>query len=87
MGALKDPTVVIDARNDYEYELAFRGAIKPEIKILESYLGFVKIRKSSSKKIITYCGGVRCEKFSGWLKREGFEELATPWWYSYLWNK
>ena len=28
------------------------------------------------KKILTYCtGGVRCEKFSGWLKREGFEDV------------
>ena len=29
------------------------------------------------KKIVTYCtGGIRCEKFSGWLLREGFEDVA-----------
>ncbi|MFQ7234636.1 MAG: hypothetical protein ACLRPU_07175, partial [Enterococcus hulanensis] len=27
--------------------------------------------------IVTYCtGGIRCEKFSGWLLREGFEDVA-----------
>ena len=29
------------------------------------------------KKIITYCtGGIRCEKFSGWLLKEGFEDVS-----------
>jgi UPF0176 protein len=27
------------------------------------------------KRVLTYCtGGIRCEKFSGWLKREGIGE-------------
>lgn len=29
------------------------------------------------KKILTYCtGGIRCEKFSGWLVREGYEDVS-----------
>ena len=29
------------------------------------------------KKILTYCtGGIRCEKFSGWLLNEGFEDVS-----------
>jgi UPF0176 protein len=81
MEALKDPnTVVIDARNDYEYELGhFRGAIKPEIKNFRELPNWIRQNKEKfeGKKIITYCtGGVRCEKFSGWLKREGFEDVG-----------
>ncbi|MDN8677556.1 hypothetical protein Q0N25_14400, partial [Staphylococcus aureus] len=29
------------------------------------------------KKIVTYCtGGIRCEKFSGWLKTAGFDDVS-----------
>ena len=47
-----EDTVVIDARNDYEYELGhFRKAIRPEIETLKSYLnGFVTIEKLRRKK-------------------------------------
>ncbi|VEU83229.1 rhodanese-related sulfurtransferase [Acholeplasma hippikon] len=79
--AMQDPnTVIIDARNDYEYDLGhFRGAIKPEIRNFRELPQWVKQNKEKfeGKKILTYCtGGVRCEKFSGWLKREGFEDVG-----------
>ncbi|MBN3491213.1 rhodanese-related sulfurtransferase [Acholeplasma equirhinis] len=79
--ALKDPnTVVLDARNDYEYDLGhFRGAIKPDIRAFRELPGWVKKNKEllAGKRIITYCtGGVRCEKFSGWLVKEGFEDVG-----------
>ena len=33
--------------------------------------------KLEGKKVLTYCtGGIRCEKFSGWLVREGFEDVG-----------
>lgn len=78
---LSDPdTVVIDARNTYEYDLGhFRGAIRPDIETFRELPQWIRDHKSliEGKKIITYCtGGVRCEKFSGWLKREGFEDVA-----------
>jgi len=78
---LNDPnTIVIDARNDYEYDLGhFRGAIKPEIKRFRELPNWIRAHKDllKGKKIMTYCtGGVRCEKFSGWLKREGFEDVG-----------
>ena len=29
------------------------------------------------KRVLTYCtGGIRCEKFSGWLVREGFKDVG-----------
>ncbi|MCR1809196.1 oxygen-dependent tRNA uridine(34) hydroxylase TrhO [Haploplasma modicum] len=72
-------TVIIDARNDYEYDLGhFRNAIKPEIKTFRDLPNWVRENKNlfENKKILTYCtGGVRCEKFSGWLKREGFSDV------------
>lgn len=69
-------TVIIDARNDYEYDLGhFRGAIKPEIKNFRDLPNWIRENKEQfeDKEILTYCtGGVRCEKFSGWLLKEGF---------------
>lgn len=78
---ISDPdTVIIDARNDYEYDLGhFRGAVKPEIKTFRELPNWIRANKSQfeGKKILTYCtGGVRCEKFSGWLKREGFDDVG-----------
>jgi UPF0176 protein len=79
--ALQDPdTLVLDARNDYEYDLGhFRGAIKPEIKNFRELPDWIEQNREmfEGKKIVTYCtGGIRCEKFSGWLLKEGFEDVA-----------
>ncbi|MGN1401040.1 MAG: rhodanese-related sulfurtransferase [Bacillus sp. (in: firmicutes)] len=73
-------TVVIDARNDYEYNVGhFRGAIKPDIENFRDLPDWIRENKEQfeGKKILTYCtGGIRCEKFSGWLIREGFEDVS-----------
>ncbi|GCF93278.1 UPF0176 protein [Enterococcus florum] len=77
---LDEETVVIDARNDYEYDLGhFRGAIRPEIHSFRELPAWIRENKERlmAKKIVTYCtGGIRCEKFSGWLIREGFEGVG-----------
>lgn len=78
---LKDEdTVVLDARNDYEYDLGhFRGAIRPDIKSFRDLPQWVRDHKGilEDKKVITYCtGGIRCEKFSGWLLKEGFKDVG-----------
>src|SRR5690625_1291087 len=74
-----EDTVILDARNDYEYDLGhFRGAIRPDIKTFRELPGWIKENKEllEGKRILTYCtGGIRCEKFSGWLKREGFDNV------------
>ena len=73
-------TVVLDARNDYEFDLGhFRGAIKPNITNFRELPQWVRDNKDmfEGKKVLTYCtGGIRCEKFSGWLVREGFEDVG-----------
>ncbi|RLQ96864.1 oxygen-dependent tRNA uridine(34) hydroxylase TrhO [Falsibacillus albus] len=76
----KEDTILLDARNDYEFDLGhFRGAIRPDITNFRDLPDWVRENKDklSGKKIITYCtGGIRCEKFSGWLLKEGFEDVA-----------
>lgn len=73
-------TIVLDARNDYEFDLGhFRGAIRPDIETFRDLPEWVRENKHKfeGKKILTYCtGGIRCEKFSGWLLEEGFEDVS-----------
>ncbi|KRG08581.1 oxygen-dependent tRNA uridine(34) hydroxylase TrhO [Staphylococcus sp. NAM3COL9] len=77
---LADDTIVIDARNDYEYDLGhFRGSVRPDITRFRDLPDWIKQNKEQfmDKKIVTYCtGGIRCEKFSGYLLKEGFENVG-----------
>ncbi|MFC0524558.1 rhodanese-related sulfurtransferase [Pontibacillus salicampi] len=76
----EEDTIILDARNDYEYDLGhFRGAIRPDVRTFRELPDWVREHKEEleGKQILTYCtGGIRCEKFSGWLKREGFENVG-----------
>ena len=76
----QEDTVIIDARNDYEFDLGhFKGAIKPDIESFRELPDWIRENKEvlEGKKILTYCtGGIRCEKFSGWLVREGYEDVS-----------
>ncbi|WP_137790714.1 rhodanese-related sulfurtransferase [Bacillus sp. E(2018)] len=79
--ALQDEDViVIDGRNDYEYEIGhFRGAIRPDVKASRDFPKWVRenISQFKDKKVLTYCtGGIRCEKFSGFLLQEGFQDVS-----------
>ncbi|MRG85786.1 oxygen-dependent tRNA uridine(34) hydroxylase TrhO [Salinibacillus xinjiangensis] len=73
-------TVVLDTRNDYEYELGhFRGAINPDIETFRELPEWIKENKEEleGKKVLMYCtGGIRCEKFSGWLQKEGITDVG-----------
>ena len=77
---LEEDTIVLDARNDYEYDLGhFRGAIRPDIRNFRELPEWIRENKEKfmDKKVVTYCtGGIRCEKFSGWLLREGVENVG-----------
>lgn len=76
----QENTVVIDARNDYEFDLGhFKGAIRPDIRNFRDLPQWMRENKGlfAEKKILTYCtGGIRCEKFSGWLVKEGYEDVS-----------
>ncbi|GGJ90649.1 UPF0176 protein YbfQ [Lentibacillus kapialis] len=74
-----EETVILDARNDYEYDLGhFRGAIRPDIETFRELPDWIRENKDQlqDKKVLTYCtGGIRCEKFSGWLMDEGIQDV------------
>lgn len=69
---------IIDMRNDYEYAVGhFRGA---KNSYMQNFRDLKKITPEfeamKKKKVLTVCTyGVRCEKASGYLKSQGFEEV------------
>ncbi len=79
-----DPdTIVIDTRNDYEVAIgSFAGSIDPETT---SFRDFPKwfdrerdrlLGTGKPPKVAMFCtGGIRCEKASAFLKREGVDEV------------
>jgi len=79
--AMQDPnSVLIDIRNDYEHELGhFKGALLPTVSSFRDTPEWIRENrdKLEGKKIMTYCtGGIRCEKFSGFLLKEGFDDVV-----------
>ncbi len=78
--AMADPeAVIIDGRNRYEWELGhFRGAVCPDIENFREFPAWLEAHRESlaGRKLLTYCtGGIRCEKLSGYLRRQGFDEV------------
>ncbi|WP_249660521.1 rhodanese-related sulfurtransferase [Lysinibacillus fusiformis] len=75
-----EKTVVLDVRNTYEFDVGhFRGAIRPDVKNFRDTPEWVRANRElfEGKNVLTYCtGGIRCEKFSGWMKREGFGDVG-----------
>jgi UPF0176 protein len=77
---ISDPeTVVIDTRNDYEYEVGtFRGAINPDTSSFREFPEFVQrnLDPGRHRKVAMFCtGGIRCEKATGYLLEQGFEAV------------
>ncbi len=70
--------IILDTRNDYESKVGkFKNAIIPQIKTFREFPGYIK--KSNlpkDKPIIMYCtGGIRCEKASAYMIKEGFKDV------------
>lgn len=76
----QEDVIVLDGRNDYEYDIGhFRGAIRPEVESFREFPEWIRnnLSQYKDKKILTYCtGGIRCEKLSGFLLREGFKDVS-----------
>ncbi len=77
---IADPdVVVVDTRNDYEYELgSFEGAVNPETKSFREFPQYVadNMDPAKHKKVAMFCtGGIRCEKSTAYMKEQGFEEV------------
>lgn len=77
---LADPeVVVIDTRNDYETMLGkFKGALEPNTEDFRHFPEWVAQNLDPQKqpKVAMYCtGGIRCEKATALMKRQGFREV------------
>jgi UPF0176 protein len=72
-----DDVIIIDARNSYETHLgAFKGAVDPKTRKFNHLSDFTKQEIPKDAKIATYCtGGIRCERYSAWLKAQGYENV------------
>ena len=71
-------TILIDVRNIFEISIGkFRNSTNPCTKSFREFpnqIKKLKIRKNS--KIAMYCtGGIRCEKASSYLKKEGYKNI------------
>ena len=77
---ISDPEMVlIDTRNDYEYEIGtFKNAINPNTETFREFPDYVEknLDPNKHKKVAMFCtGGIRCEKASSYMKQAGFEEV------------
>ena len=80
---IADPdTVVVDARNYYEHSVGtFTNSIQPNTKSFREFPEWVDqelkpMMNEKTKKIAMFCtGGIRCEKASSYLLKEGFAEV------------
>ena len=77
---ISDPeTIVLDARNDYEYRTGtFEGAVNPAVRKFSDLPDFVaqNLDPVRHKRVAMFCtGGIRCEKFAPYLKQIGFKEV------------
>ena len=77
---ISDPAVVVvDTRNDYEYELGtFDKALNPNTASFTEFPDYVQknLDASKHKKVAMFCtGGIRCEKATAYMLQQGFEEV------------
>ena len=68
---------LVDTRNQYEYQLgSFEGAQDPRTQNFTDFRQWATSSLDRNKPVAMFCtGGIRCEKASDWLRREGFEQV------------
>lgn len=77
---ITDPDVIlIDTRNDYEVEIGtFKGALNPDTQTFREFPQWVEDNRENLKKpkVAMFCtGGIRCEKASAFMKKNGFDDV------------
>ena len=75
-------TILIDTRNDYEHSIGtFKNSINPNTVKFREFPEWVKNQNFSkedkeTKKVAMFCtGGIRCEKASSFMKKDGFNNV------------
>ena len=78
----RDDVLLIDTRNNYEYSIGtFKNSINPRTNNFREFPNWVKNQKFSNKdkktkKVAMFCtGGIRCEKATSYMKKEGFKNV------------
>lgn len=74
----QEDVVILDVRSNYEHTVGrFKNAVTLDIENFREFPEKVKeLEHLKGKKILTYCtGGIKCEKASALLLKEGFEEV------------
>ncbi len=81
---ISDPdTIVIDTRNDYEVAIgSFAGAVDPATATFRDFPAWFRsererlLGEGKAPRVAMYCtGGIRCEKSTAFLKKEGVEDV------------
>ncbi len=76
--SLTEDAVVIDVRNEFEIELGrFKGALDLKMQEFTEFPEIIKNSKiNKDQKVLMYCtGGIRCEKASIEMKRQGYKNV------------
>jgi len=75
-------TIIIDTRNDYEYSIGtFKNSINPNTVRFREFPDWVRNQNftdedKKNKKVAMFCtGGIRCEKASSMMLKDGFEHV------------
>ncbi len=75
----REDVIVLDGRSDYEYDLGhFRNAIRPDLETFKEFPEWLRknMEQYKDRPILTYCtGGIRCEKLTGVMMSEGFNDV------------
>tara|TARA_B110000858_G_scaffold86921_1_gene100454 strand:- start:8076 stop:9005 length:930 start_codon:yes stop_codon:yes gene_type:complete len=71
--------IIIDTRNDYEISIGtFVNAINPKTKSFREFPKFIEnLNIKKNQPIAMFCtGGIRCEKASSFLIKNGFKDIS-----------
>ncbi len=73
-----EDVIILDVRSNYEHNVGrFKNAITLDIENFRDFPAMIeKLAEYKDKKILTYCtGGIKCEKASALLLKEGFKDV------------
>lgn len=74
----RDDVIILDVRSNYEHSVGrFKNAITLDIENFREFPEKInELAQYKDKKVLTYCtGGIKCEKASALLLKEGFSEV------------
>ncbi|HTN20373.1 MAG TPA: rhodanese-related sulfurtransferase [Pelobium sp.] len=74
----RDDVVILDVRSNYEHSMGkFKNAVTLDIENFRDFPAMInELAQYKDKKILTYCtGGIKCEKASALLLKEGFNDV------------